>query len=103
MVRFALETLRQDNWTFFGVPTAQIVSLLFIVPALVVLAWRHRPQHPEDDPPSRPAGTTWGALGRAAEEPPVAEPAEPGPDTARSPASGHATERDEDEPVDVLT
>ncbi|MBI3748702.1 MAG: prolipoprotein diacylglyceryl transferase, partial [Chloroflexi bacterium] len=25
-VRFALETLRQDNWTFFGIPTAQIVS-----------------------------------------------------------------------------
>ena len=34
IVRFVLETLRADNWTFFGVPTAQIVSLLFIVPAL---------------------------------------------------------------------
>ena len=102
VVRFALETLRQDNWTFFGVPTAQVVSLLFIVPALVVLAWRHRPQHPDDDPPSRPAGTTWGALGRAAAEPPVAEPAEPGPDTALSPADGHEPKRDEDEPVDVL-
>jgi phosphatidylglycerol:prolipoprotein diacylglycerol transferase len=98
VVRFALETLRQDNWTFFGIPTAQVVSLLFIIPALVVLAWRHRPQHPDDEPPSRPAGTTWGALGRAAAETSAAEPAEPGPDT-----SGHEPTRDEDEPVDVPT
>lgn len=71
LVRFALETLRQDNWTFFGVPTAQIVSLLFVVPALVILAWRHRPGHPLDDPPSRPSVATWGAIG---------EPVEPGSD-----------------------
>ncbi|MDO8484109.1 MAG: prolipoprotein diacylglyceryl transferase [Candidatus Limnocylindrales bacterium] len=76
IARFGLETLRQDNWTFFSIPTAQIVSLLFIVPALAVLAWRHRPGHPTDDPPSRPAGSTWGAR---AENP------------------------DEDEPVDILT
>ena len=34
LVRFVLETFRQDNWTFFGVPTAQIVSMLFVIPAL---------------------------------------------------------------------
>jgi phosphatidylglycerol---prolipoprotein diacylglyceryl transferase len=67
LVRFVLETFRQDNWTFFGVPTAQIVSLLFVVPALVILAWRHRPGHPLDDPPSHPDGATWGALGRPVE------------------------------------
>ena len=27
LTRFVLETLRHDNWTFFGVPTAQVVSL----------------------------------------------------------------------------
>jgi phosphatidylglycerol:prolipoprotein diacylglycerol transferase len=64
VVRFALETLRHDNWTFFGVPMAQIVSLLFIVPALAILIWRHRPGHPLDPPPSRPKVATWGAEGR---------------------------------------
>ena len=67
LVRFVLETFRQENWTFFGIPTAQIVSLLFVVPALLILAWRHRPGHPLDDPASRPAGATWGALGRPIE------------------------------------
>jgi phosphatidylglycerol---prolipoprotein diacylglyceryl transferase len=67
VVRFALETFREGNWTFFGVPTAQIVSILFIVPALIVLAWRHRPDHPLDDPASRPEVATWGALGRPVE------------------------------------
>jgi phosphatidylglycerol:prolipoprotein diacylglycerol transferase len=64
LVRFALETFRQDNWTFFGIPTAQIVSMLFVIPALVILAWRHRRGHPLDDPPSNPAVATWGAIGR---------------------------------------
>ena len=64
LVRFVLEAFRQDNWTFFGVPTAQIVSILFVVPALVILAWRHRPGHPLDDPPSHPDVATWGAIGR---------------------------------------
>jgi phosphatidylglycerol:prolipoprotein diacylglycerol transferase len=64
VVRFGLETLRHDNWTFFGVPMAQIVSLLFIVPALAILIWRHRPGHPLDPPPSRPKFATWGAEGR---------------------------------------
>ena len=98
VVRFGLETLRQDNWTFFGVPTAQIVSLLFIVPALATLIWRHRPDHPTDDPPSRPDGSTWGALGRPADGTTASEaPAEP--KLEPSPAARRV---DEDEPVDVL-
>jgi hypothetical protein len=63
LVRFALETLRSDNWTFFGIPTAQLVSLAFVVVALAVLIWRHRPGHATtDDPPSYPEVATWGAL-----------------------------------------
>ena len=60
IVRFTLETFRADNWTFFGVPTAQIVSLLFVIPALVILGWRHRPGHPDDDPPTHPEGADVG-------------------------------------------
>ena len=71
VVRFTLETFRHDNWLFFGTPTAQVVSLGFIVPSLVILAWRHRPGHPLDDPPTYPEGATWGARGR---------PVEPGPE-----------------------
>ncbi len=67
LVRFVLETLRHDNWTFFGIPTAQIVSLLFVLPALAILIWRHRAGHALDEPPSRPAVATWGAIGRPVE------------------------------------
>ena len=67
VVRFVLETFRVDNWTFFGIPTAQIVSALFVVSALVILARRHRRGHPLDDPPSRPEVATWGAIGRPVE------------------------------------
>jgi phosphatidylglycerol:prolipoprotein diacylglycerol transferase len=88
IVRFVLETFRQDNWTFFGVPTAQIVSILFVVPALVILAWRHRPGHPLDDPPTRPEGATWGALGR---------PVEPG---IGNETIDEGVETDDDEPDD---
>ncbi len=41
-VRFALETLRSDNWTFFGIPVAQLVSVGVIVAAVATLIWRHR-------------------------------------------------------------
>ena len=71
VVRFALEPLRHANWTFDGLPVAQIVSLLFIVPAAIILGWRHRPNHPDDDPPTFPAIATWGAPGRAVDFEPV--------------------------------
>ena len=38
-----------------------------IVPAIVILAWRHRRGHPLDDPPTHPDVATWGALGRPVE------------------------------------
>jgi phosphatidylglycerol:prolipoprotein diacylglycerol transferase len=95
IVRFALETMRHENWTFQGIPTAQIVSLAFIVPSVAALIWRHRPGHPGDDPPSRPASATWGAIGTAAE-------LEDDDDDAWSERDGPDDPRDEDEPVDVL-
>ena len=49
---------------FFGVPTAQVVSLLFIVPSVAALVWRHRSGRGTDDPPTHPELATWGALGR---------------------------------------
>jgi phosphatidylglycerol:prolipoprotein diacylglycerol transferase len=66
VVRFALETLRSDNWTLFGIPTAMVVSILFGGAAAAVLIWRHRPGHANtDDPPTFPELATWGALGIA--------------------------------------
>jgi phosphatidylglycerol:prolipoprotein diacylglycerol transferase len=44
LVRFALEYMRQGyNWTFFGIPTAQLVSLGFVGLAFLILLYRHRP------------------------------------------------------------
>jgi hypothetical protein len=63
VVRFVLETFREGNWTFFGVPVAQIVSVLFIVAAGLILLWRHRPGHAIDAPATHPKVATWGAIG----------------------------------------
>src|SRR5207245_3771503 len=41
-VRFGLEFLRADNWTFFGIPMAQIVSGVAVLGALVVFLARRR-------------------------------------------------------------
>ena len=40
-VRFVVETLKADNWTFFGVPTAQIVATITVVGAAAILLARH--------------------------------------------------------------
>jgi len=88
LVRFFLETFRVDNWTFNGVPVAQIVSLMFVIPALVILGWRHRPGHPTDDPATHPEVATWGALGRPLEPGPEIEPepeGEPEPEPEAEP------------------
>ena len=34
VVRFLLEILRTGNWTFFGIPTAMLVSILIVVGSL---------------------------------------------------------------------
>ncbi len=43
VVRLLLENLRSQNWTLGGIPTATIVSTVFIVGAVAVVAIRHRP------------------------------------------------------------
>ena len=84
-VRFALESLRTNNWTFFSIPTAQIVSAAFVLGALAVLAWRHRPGSGATgvdatgvdatgaDPTSEPADGAVEAVGELGLNPPPAE------------------------------
>jgi len=47
VVRFVLENFRFNNWLVFGVPTAQIVSVAFILVGVAGLIWRNR--RPGDD------------------------------------------------------
>jgi phosphatidylglycerol:prolipoprotein diacylglycerol transferase len=49
VVRFGLETLRSGNWTFFGAPTAMLISGTLIIGALAILAIRHRPGRADGD------------------------------------------------------
>jgi phosphatidylglycerol:prolipoprotein diacylglycerol transferase len=41
--RFLVEPLRTDPWAVTAIPVASILSAVFVVGALAVLAWRHRP------------------------------------------------------------
>ncbi len=48
VVRFLLENLRTGNWFVGGIPTAQIMSVLFALGAFLILLYRHRrPLTPE--------------------------------------------------------
>jgi phosphatidylglycerol:prolipoprotein diacylglycerol transferase len=49
-VRFALEFFRTGNWRVGGIPTAQLVSVVFILVALIVLLYRHRSAALEGEP-----------------------------------------------------
>ncbi len=49
-VRFLLETLRTDNWKVGGIPTAQLVSVIFVLIAFLVLLYRHRSGVVDPDP-----------------------------------------------------
>ena len=40
-VRFVVESLKADNWLFFGVPTAQIVAAVTVLGSMVILVVRH--------------------------------------------------------------
>jgi phosphatidylglycerol:prolipoprotein diacylglycerol transferase len=57
-VRFAVESLKADNWVLFGVPTAQIVSAVIVAGAAAVLAIRHlrRREPPAQVGEPRPSG-----------------------------------------------
>jgi phosphatidylglycerol:prolipoprotein diacylglycerol transferase len=61
LTRFALEGLRSGNWTFFGIPTAQIVTLAFILVGVAGLVYRHGPGRPAvravDLLPARPTAS----------------------------------------------
>ena len=46
LTRFALEGLRSGNWTFFGIPTASLVTLGFILVGVAGLWYRHGPGRP---------------------------------------------------------
>ena len=75
LTRLVLESLRGNNWTFFGVPTAQLISVAFILVGIVGLAWRNRgPARRLDDDrdPSGPAPHATGAEGRDADAEPGA-------------------------------
>ena len=58
-VRFAVETLKADNWTFFGIPTAMLISAVAVVGALGILVLRHRGRPPIGlDPPASEGSST---------------------------------------------
>ena len=46
--RFVLEFFRSGNWTFFGVPVAQIVTLGFVVFGIALIWYRHGPGRPAE-------------------------------------------------------
>ncbi len=89
--RFILENLREDNWTFYGTPVAQIVSLGAIVVGVIGLLYRHRRGHPSDPPPTDPQAATWGALGATWMTRPIDEP------WANVPRPGDDIDDDDDE------
>jgi hypothetical protein len=74
VTRLILETLRADNWTFFGVPVAQIISLSVILIGVGGLLYRHRRAHAADRPPTFAQQATWGALGAEWMTRPIDEP-----------------------------
>jgi len=50
LVRFLLENLRTGNWVVGGIPTAQIMSVLFALGSFLVLLYRHRRPGTDDSP-----------------------------------------------------
>jgi phosphatidylglycerol:prolipoprotein diacylglycerol transferase len=65
-VRFVVESLKADNWLFFGMPTAQVIAAITVIGAAVILVARHvRP--PADGPLDPPGDTS------------TAPPGDPGP------------------------
>jgi phosphatidylglycerol:prolipoprotein diacylglycerol transferase len=100
LTRFSLEFLRADNWTFFGIPTAQLVSIAFIAVGIVGLVLRHRPGHPEDRPAANPQVATWGALGATWMTRPIDEPWANLPEVAATPSDPAAPDPAAPDPAD---
>jgi phosphatidylglycerol:prolipoprotein diacylglycerol transferase len=61
-VRFFLESLKTDNWTFFGVPTAQVIAAVTVIGAGTILILRHRSQ---GDGPGDLSSPAVGQVGEA--------------------------------------
>jgi len=97
--RFLLEPLRTNNWTFYDVPVASIISASFVIGAVLLFAWRHRPgaaagERARSGAASEGAGAPGGpssgtAVAGAPDEPAPGEPApgEPAPDEPHGGAS----------------
>jgi phosphatidylglycerol---prolipoprotein diacylglyceryl transferase len=61
VTRFVLEFFRSGNWTFFGIPTAQIVTVGFILFGIAIIAYRHGPGRPAEAEPKEEGATDDGA------------------------------------------
>lgn len=64
-VRFVVESLKADNWVFFGVPMAQIIAAITVVGAAAILVLRHR------------SGGSRGSRIPAGSDPPLSPQGEP--------------------------
>jgi phosphatidylglycerol:prolipoprotein diacylglycerol transferase len=89
VVRFGLETLRSDNWTFYGIPTAQLFSVAFVVAGLFLIAWRHAGRAPTLAEADQRARTEREAAEREAAEAqphdaPEGDPADGAPEPSSS-------------------
>jgi len=56
-VRFMVESLKADNWTFFGVPTAQIIAAITVLGATIILIVRHSRDPDPGQPVEQPSTT----------------------------------------------
>jgi phosphatidylglycerol:prolipoprotein diacylglycerol transferase len=77
VVRFGLETLRHDNWLFFGIPTAQIFSLGFVVAGIAIALYHHRLQ---PGPSTAETDEEWRAARTAGDDGAVEDGASDGED-----------------------
>jgi len=92
VVRFLLETLRQENWIVFGVPTAQLVSVAFIVIGILGLLWRN----------AGPAGRRGDATDDEEEDESDFEDVDDDTDTEKPDAVGSADRRDPGAPPEQV-
>ena len=99
IVRFALEGLRTDNWTFNGIPTAWLFAAGFIGFGLLIIASRHlRPGPSMAEEDARRLAERSAAGGG---EPPAGSPDVPATDgTAESPAGDPTTSDGEPASID---
>jgi phosphatidylglycerol:prolipoprotein diacylglycerol transferase len=79
--RFLLEPLRTNNWTLNGIAVASIISATFVLGALAILAWRHRPGARATAIDAPPDETTPAPETLADAPPGAALPDAPSPDT----------------------